>query len=148
MTRPELFWRSLAVYVLVGPIVGGWIVLGGMMIWIAASGGSFKISSDLPSDVPHVLFRLISFLPRNYIFGLVPAVIGGVVVAMKDAYWGGARFAFVLATGLGLALLAIALGWLLSAAYLGAILAAVCVLSSLACWWLTRRMVAGSGVAT
>ncbi|MGE0846939.1 MAG: hypothetical protein AB7L41_11785 [Flavobacteriaceae bacterium] len=90
-SRTLRFLATLAVFALVGPLVGGLITLAGL---------AGQISGWTSSDTPMTFMAMAIYgLWAAYPLGIVPALIAGAAIAAKRLNGGEAGFPVALATG-------------------------------------------------
>lgn len=127
------FLVILVVFAVVGPMVGTIVIaillglIGGTMHWIAQIPG--LIVFGVGTGAAHV-------------FGGIPAVAAGIVIGIKQGWFGGADWWFALGTGalVGIAIEVFLRSWFVTAGYTGldGMLFAAATLSTLACWRIVK----------
>lgn len=132
------FAGTVAVFALIGPIVGGLVVMIGVTV--------FGLKIWNPEDAVWVLLAMIVYgLWAAYPFGIVPSLAVGALVAWKDIYGG---------TSLALAALVGAVAGAIwgqfaeasgTANFLFPTLVAAGLIGTLVCWRLTRRKAEARG---
>jgi hypothetical protein len=134
------FAGTVAVFALIGPMVGGLVVMIGFIV--------FGLEIRDPEGAFWVLLAMIVYgLWAAYPLGLVPALSVGALVALKDIYGG---------TSFGLACLFGAVGGAIwgqfaegsgTGYFLFPTLVAAGLIGTLVCWRLTRRRPQAAGTA-
>jgi hypothetical protein len=123
------------VFVLLGPPVGG------VTFMLAAVVVGLGSAADLQGLSWVLMFALIYAVPLSYLAGTIPAVIAGLLMGIRQAYFGPATWPY--AVGIGLI---VGFGMLyLSGQRLGPgadapvpILLATCLVPTLVCWLVVR----------
>jgi hypothetical protein len=128
----HLFSTAL-LFLLLGPLVGGIVVITGFGIWIGGSS---------PGDALAVILTMVIYgLWASYVLGALPAAIAGVVIGYMDAFRGGATLP--LAIGLGAV---IGIGWSMMTGVgqemeqviLHVLIVLASVAATVVCWFATR----------
>jgi hypothetical protein len=130
------FAFTLLIFALVGPIVGGLVTIAGLTL--------FGMNIWEPGDAMMVIGVMIIYgLWIAYPLGIVPAVIVGVLIGIKDIY-GGTRFwqAIILGVVAGLVWSRYAgssAEW--GKTFVTPVLVAAALIATIVCWRLTRRRI-------
>ncbi|MEO8667762.1 MAG: hypothetical protein ABI399_04545 [Bauldia sp.] len=130
--RPALrFAATVAVFALIGPIVGGLVVMIGFTV--------FGLGIWKPEDAIWVMLAMIVYgLWASYPFGIIPAVSVGALVALKDMY-GGMSFGLACLFGaVAGAVWSQLAGGSDTANFLFPTLVAAGLVGTVVCWRLTR----------
>jgi hypothetical protein len=130
------YLRIILVFVVLGPPIGGLLLLGLPMTVALVFSPSY---GELLPTLPLVL--LVSIF-SGYVLGWVAALAAGLVVALQHLQFGGAR-PFVAAASGALAGIVLAPSpfsrLILQSDAVLAALAAVGAMASLACWWIATQ---------
>ncbi len=122
-----------ALFGLLGPLVGGFVTIAGLGIWIGFPS---------PGDIAMAILAMMLYgLWIAYPMGFVPAVLVGAVIGYMDAYRGGAGFSFAVALGA-----AMGVGWNmmmgdgsdLQTNVVHILIGFACVAATITCWLATR----------
>jgi hypothetical protein len=85
-------------FAVLGPVVGGIVVIAGLGIWIGYPS---------PGDALAVMLTMMIYgLFVSYWMGAIPALLAGAVIGFMDAFRGGTTLAFAAALGA-----AMGIGW-------------------------------------
>lgn len=138
-------WRLITivlVFIVVGPPVGA----VAFVLSTALIGMGMKI--DLAGLTWIGLIALIYAVPLSYMIGAAPAVAVGLLVGIRQAFFGAIRWPYALAIGLasGLALLVLSGQPIIPVSGDGAaqpvhipVMISVCLSATLACWAIVRN---------
>ena len=139
--RVALLLKVVGVYLLVGPPVGALV----FFLSIALVGMGQKV--DLAGLGWIGLFALIYGVPFSYLIGTGPAAVAGLVIGVRNAFFGPATWAFAILTGLGVGIGLLTMsGQQLIPPTAGeteypisnAVLIVTCFVSTMICWRIVR----------
>lgn len=141
MRRAATVLKVLAVFALAGPPIGALAIFAGFALIAAVQSGDLAGLAWIP------LFGLVYGAPLSYMIGIGPALAAGLIIAVWGVLMRPPGVPFALATGLAVGLGLNALGGqnLISVsqskdATAFGLVTAACLLSTLACWMMSRRM--------
>jgi hypothetical protein len=122
------------VFVLIGPPVGGLV----FMISTALVG--LGRDADVAGLTWVALFALIYAVPLSYFAGVVPAAAAGLLVGIRQAFFGPANWIYAVCVGLaiGAAMLVLSGQHLFDNDAPMAIILATCLVPTLVCWLIVR----------
>jgi hypothetical protein len=139
--RLALLLKVVGVYLLVGPPVGALV----FFLSIALVGMGQKV--DLAGLGWIGLFALFYGVPFSYLIGIGPAAVAGLVVGVRNAFFGPANWLFAGVTGLGVGIgLLIMSGQQIvpltvrdtASPVSNAVMIVTCFVSTMICWRIVR----------
>lgn len=134
---PRSFWRGIGralavtlVFVAVGPPIGA------ITFFISVALIGMGRNVDLAGLGWIGLFALIYGVPMSYLIGSLTAAGTGAILGLGRAFLGWASWTPAVLTGLGIGILVSTTAMHVDLTFVG-----VCLIPTLACWWLARRLV-------
>jgi hypothetical protein len=124
----------MLLFLLLGPLAGGIVVITGLGIWIGLSSS--------PGDTLAVILAMMIYgLWASYMMGALPALLAGAVVGFMDAFRGGTSLGFAAALGA-----VMGIGWAMmmggggetEQVLLHVLVVLASVVATIACWAATR----------
>ena len=143
MRQAATLLKVLAVFALAGPPIGALVMFAGFAVIAAVQSGDLAGLAWIP------LFGLVYGVPLSYMIGIGPALTAGLIIAVWGVTVRPPGLVVALATGAAVGLGLNSLGGQSLAsvarnpgsdATAFVLLAAACVLSTLACWALSRPL--------
>jgi hypothetical protein len=127
--------RIFLIFLLIGPLIGTIVFT---VLYMTANIGTLGMSGLLGAPQIIILGLLTG---ASYVLGGIPAAIAGLIVAIKNVYFGGIGWRSTLGTGLsvGIALGIFAVFVMHDAGHFALLLGITAMLSTLACWCLAKR---------
>jgi hypothetical protein len=147
-TRIGRLAAIVLVFVLLGPL------LGGTVFSVATATFGFGWNVDAHDALFIALFTWLFGAPIAYAVGFLPAVAAGLVIGIRQCFFGRAKLLFAIATGLAVGAAFLLVRWLLDApdkSYAPTFVPiglATCLLPTIMCWAIVRRWydLAGRGM--
>ena len=127
------------VFVLLGPL------LGSAVFSVATAMYGFGWKVDAYDALFITLFTWLFGAPMAYAIGFLPAVAAGLVIGIRQCFFGRANLLFAVATGLMVGVVFLSARWLFDApdkTYAPTFLPiaiATCLIPTIACWAIVRK---------